>query len=123
MGHSTSNLKIEWKDRMLYEDIMVYKNKQTLAKGTDTGVREADSSFGLSGDGMSTATARLAIDRKVRKKLLEDYDLLELENKGRYYAAKAYTNDRRWLTELLIDKQTGSIQVVNRMDTRRGKGC
>ena len=100
---------------------MVDNNKQTPAKGTDTRALETDSSFGLGGDGMSAATARLAINRKVRKKLLQDYDLLELENKGRYYAAKAYTKDRRWLTELLIDKQSGSIQVVNRMDTRRGK--
>jgi hypothetical protein len=121
MGHNTSNLKIGWKDRILKEDTMGDINKQTPTKGKDTGATEADSSFGLSGDGMSTATARLAMDRKVRKKLLEDYDLLELENKGRYYAAKAYTKDRRWLTELLIDKQSGSIQVVNRMDTRSGK--
>ena len=106
---------------MLKKDTMVDNNRQTPAKGTDTGASETDSSLGLSGDGMSTATARLAIDRKVRKKLLEDYDLLELENKGRYYAAKAYIKDGRWLTELLIDKQSGSIQVVNRMDTRRGK--
>ena len=106
---------------MLKGDTVVDNNKQTPAKGTDTGASETDSSLELSGDGMSTATARLAIDRNVRKKLLKDYDLLELENKGRYYAAKAYTKDRRWLTELLIDKQSGSIQVVNRMDTRRGK--
>jgi len=99
---------------------MVDINKQIPAKGTDTGETEADSSLGLSGDGMSTATARLAIDRKVRKKLLKDYDLLELENKGRYYAAKAYTKDGRGLTELLIDKQTGSVQVVNRVDISRG---
>jgi len=104
---------------MLKGDTVVDNNKQTPAKGTGTGASETDSSLGLSGDGMSTA--RLPIDRKVRKKLLKDYDLLELENNGRYYAAKAYTKDRRWLTELLIDKQSGSIQVVNRMDTRRGK--
>ena len=67
---------------MLKKDTMVDNNRQTPAKGTDTGASETDSSLGLSGDGMSTATARLAIDRKVRKKLLKDYDLLELGTRG-----------------------------------------
>jgi hypothetical protein len=53
---------------------------------------------------------------------MEDYDLLELENKGRCYAAKALSKDGPWLNELLIDKQTGNIQVVSRRDMSRGKG-
>ena len=45
---------------------------------------------------------------------MEDYDLLELADKGRYYVAKACSKDGHWLNELLIDKQTGNIRVANR---------
>jgi hypothetical protein len=72
-------------------------------------------------EGMSTATARLVIEKKLRAKIMQDYDLLEVENKGRYYAAKAYSKDGSWLNELLIDKQSGAIQVVNRMKRRGAK--
>jgi len=65
-------------------------------------------------DGMSTGTAKLAINKKLRKLLLENYDLIELINKGRYYAAKACSKDNLWLYELLIDKQSGSIQIVSK---------
>ena len=46
---------------------------------------------------------------------------MELADKGRYYAAKAYSKDGHWLNELLIDKQTGNIQVVNRQHIRTEK--
>ncbi|MBW1980531.1 MAG: hypothetical protein JRJ12_04875 [Deltaproteobacteria bacterium] len=72
-------------------------------------------------DGMGTATARIEISRSLRKKILQEYDLVDLENKGRYYAAKAYSKDGRWFNELLIDKQTGNIQVMNRQEIRKGK--
>jgi len=74
--------------------------------------------FKSSRDGMSTATARIAIDRKLRIKIMEDYDLLELADRGRYYLTKAYSKDGQWLNELLIDKQTGNIQVANRQHIR-----
>lgn len=66
-------------------------------------------------EGMSEATARIVIEKNLRRKIMQDYDLLEVENKGRYYVAKAYSKDGNWLNELLIDKQSGAIQVVNRM--------
>jgi hypothetical protein len=43
---------------------------------------------------------------------MEQYDLMELENQGRYFKAKAYGKDGRHVYELLIDKQTGDIQVI-----------
>lgn len=66
--------------------------------------------------GMSAATAKVVIERDLRQKIMQDYDLVHLENKGRYYAAKAYSKDGRWLNELLIDKQTGGITVVSRIE-------
>ncbi|MEW6670676.1 MAG: hypothetical protein AB1427_03185 [Thermodesulfobacteriota bacterium] len=75
---------------------------------------EGEIIFGSGADGMSTGTARLAIDKKLRKQLLENYDLIELINKGRYYAAKACSKDNLWFYELLIDKQSGNIQVVSK---------
>lgn len=68
---------------------------------------------------MSTATARVAIDHDLREKIMQDFDLVELENKGRYFAAKAYSKDGRWLNELLIDKQTGNITVASRIEVNR----
>lgn len=81
---------------------------------SDTTTEKDDIIFKSSRDGMSTATARIAINRKLRNKIMKDYDLLELADKGRYYVAKAYSKNGHWLNELLIDKQTGNIQVVYR---------
>lgn len=55
---------------------------------------------------MGTFTAKLAIDRKLRKELMENYDLIEVVNKGRYYTAKAYSkSDKKALfQELTIEK-------------------
>jgi hypothetical protein len=101
---------------------MVDEDKRASGRDADNLAATDDSSFTLGGDGMSTATARIAISRKLRKRLMADYDLLELENKGRYYAAKAFSKDGPWLNELLIDKQTGSIQVVGRREMSRQEG-
>lgn len=85
--------------------------------GTEDEVELAEDLNSLRTDeeGMSPATAALVIEKKLRTKIMQDYDLLEVENKGRYYVAKAYSKDGSWLNELLIDKQSGAIQVVNRM--------
>ena len=55
---------------------------------------------------MGNFTAKLAIDRKLRKELMENYDLIEVVNKGRYYTAKAYSkSDKKALfQELTIEK-------------------
>jgi len=66
-------------------------------------------------EGMSAVTARLIIEKNLRRKIVQEYDLVDVENKGRYYSAKAYSRDGVWLNELLIDKQSGTIQVVNRI--------
>lgn len=85
----------------------------------DSEVFDDEDPFIPSKDGMSTATARVAIDHDLRKKIMQDFDLVELENKGRYYAAKAYSKDGRWLNELLIDKQTGNITVASRIEVKK----
>ena len=90
------------------------ENSKTSTRHSDSPIDKEQGIFKSGRDGMSTATARIAIGKKLRKKIMEDYDLLELADKGRYYVAKAYSKDGHWLNELLIDKQTGNIQVVNR---------
>jgi hypothetical protein len=96
------------------------KNKNSARYG-DTTTEKDNTIFNSSRDGMSTATARITIDRKLRKKILEDYDLVELADKGRYYVAKAYSKDGQWLNELLVDKQTGNIQIASRQHIRTKK--
>ena len=93
---------------------MTEQNTTTSTRHSDSPTDKEHNIFKSSRDGMSTATARIAIGKKLRKKITEDYDLLELADKGRYYVAKACSKDGHWLNELLIDKQTGNIQVVNR---------
>jgi len=93
---------------------MTEENNKNSERYSDTTTEKDNGIFTSSRDGMSTATARIAIKRKLRKKIMEDYDLLELTDKGRYYLAKACSKDGHWLNELLIEKQTGNIQIVNR---------
>ena len=93
---------------------MTEENTITFTRHNDSTTEKDNTVFTSSRDGMSTATARIAIGKKLRKKIMEDYDLLELADKGRYYVAKAYSKDGHWLNELLIDKQTANIQVANR---------
>ncbi|MCK8602861.1 hypothetical protein [Desulfoferrobacter suflitae] len=95
-------------------------NEKTKGRESDRGIFDRDDDSSIPGkDGMSAATAKAVIDRDLRQKIMQDYDLVELENKGRYYAAKAYSKDGCWLNELLIDKQTGSISVVSRIEMHR----
>jgi len=89
------------------------KNIKTADESAGSDVEE-EILFSARYDGMSTVTAKLAIDKKLRKQLLENYDLIELINKGRYYVAKALSKDSLWFYELLIDKQSGSIQIVSK---------
>jgi len=93
---------------------MTAENDKNFSRNSDTETEKDDGVFKPGREGMSTATARIAISRKLRKKITEDYDLLEVADKGRYYVAKAYSKDGHWLNELIIDKQTANIQVVNR---------
>ena len=79
---------------------------------------EGELIFGPGMDGMGTFTAKLAIDRKLRKELLENYDLIEVVNKGRYYTAKAYSKDGRRFYELLIDKQSGILQITSQKQVK-----
>lgn len=91
---------------------------QKTSEGSDVSENEGELIFGPGSDGMGTFTAKLAIDKKLRKELADNYDLVELINKGRYYTAKAFSKDGRWLNELLIDKQSGTIQVVTKKQVK-----
>lgn len=56
-------------------------------------------------DGMSTATARFIIERNVREKIDEVFDVKDLKNTGRYYIAKIVRPDGSVIEQLLVDKQ------------------
>jgi len=60
-------------------------------------------------DGMSTATARFIIDREVGQDQLENYDVKDIANKGRYYLAKIVDQDGKVTNTVLIDKLSRSI--------------
>jgi hypothetical protein len=65
-------------------------------------------------DGMSTGTARIIIEREVSRQVSEAFDISQVENKGRYYIAKIVRPDGSSIQRLLVDKQTGSVQMVGR---------
>ena len=65
-------------------------------------------------DGMSTGTARIIIEREVSQTVSEKFKLSSIENKGRYYIAKIVRTDGNPIQRLLVDKQTGNIQMIGR---------
>ena len=65
-------------------------------------------------DGMSTGTARIIIEREISHAIGEKFNIDQVKNKGRYYLAKIVRPDGRPIQRLLVDKQTGSVQMVGR---------
>lgn len=65
-------------------------------------------------DGMSTGTARMIIEQEVSRQISEEFSIRRVENKGRYYSAKIVRPDGSPIQRLLVDKQTGSLQMVGR---------
>lgn len=63
-------------------------------------------------DGMGTATARIIINRHIDDNQWEKYGLKDLKNTGRYYIAKIVEKDGTIIDEVLIDKQSGTIQSL-----------
>ena len=63
-------------------------------------------------DGMSTGTARIIVEQKVSQAVREKFNIDQVENKGRYYMAKIVRPDGSTIQRLLVDKQTGSVQMA-----------
>lgn len=63
-------------------------------------------------DGMSTGTARIIIEQEVSRVIQEKFNIDLLKNKGRYYTAKIVRSDGSTIQRLLIDKQTGGVQMI-----------
>ena len=65
-------------------------------------------------DGMSTGTARIIIEQEVSQAIKEKFNIDQIKNKGRYYMAKIVRPDGSTIQRLLVDKQTGSVQMAGR---------
>jgi hypothetical protein len=63
-------------------------------------------------DGMGTATARIIVHRNIDDDQWEKYGLKDLKNTGRYYLAKIVEKDGKVIDEILVDKQSGTIQSL-----------
>jgi hypothetical protein len=63
-------------------------------------------------DGMGTATARIIISRHLDDNQWEKFGLKDLKNTGRYYIARIVEKDGTFIDEVLIDKQSGTIQSL-----------
>jgi hypothetical protein len=89
------------------EPVMKHKNTKNSEKSVESDLRK------LGEEGMSILTAQAAINRELREKIMEKYDIIELKNLGRYFKAKACSKDGQHFYELLIDKQTNNIRIVS----------
>ena len=65
-------------------------------------------------DGMGTGTARIIIEQEVSQAIKEKFNIDQVENKGRYYMAKIVRPDGSTIQQLLVDKQTGRVQMAGR---------
>ncbi|RTZ97352.1 MAG: hypothetical protein DSY90_08155 [Deltaproteobacteria bacterium] len=65
-------------------------------------------------DGMSTGTARIIIEREISRTIEEEFNIDQVKNKGRYYLARIVRPDGISIQRLLVDKQTGNVQMVGR---------
>lgn len=63
-------------------------------------------------DGMSTGTARIVIENELGDAVAEQYNIDQIENQGRYYLAKIIRLDGSPMQRLLVDKQTGTVQLI-----------
>lgn len=76
--------------------------------------------FEPSREGMSEGTARLAIDKHLKQKLVREHDIRSVENHGHYYVANASNKEGSESYQLLINKQTGEVQIINRRRAKDG---
>ncbi|UCD80234.1 MAG: hypothetical protein JSW26_02035 [Desulfobacterales bacterium] len=60
-------------------------------------------------EGMSSATARIVIERNLPENYLDQYDIKELQNQGRYYIAKIVEPPGKVVARLLVDKLNGAV--------------
>jgi hypothetical protein len=60
-------------------------------------------------EGMSSATARIVIERNLPENLKDIYDIKDLQNQGRYYIAKIVEPPGRVVARLLVDKLNGTV--------------
>ena len=63
-------------------------------------------------DGMSTGTARIIIEQEMDQDTQEEFSIKQVENKGRYYTAKIVRPDGSVIQQLLVDKQSGTVQMI-----------
>jgi hypothetical protein len=105
------------------EQILKFIQK-AYANAKQTGASEASTSSGKNFsqnkiiqelfDGMSTGTARIIIEQEVSRAIKEKFKIDRVKNKGRYYMAKIVRPDGSTIQQLLVDKQTGSVQMTGR---------
>jgi hypothetical protein len=86
------------------------RNKTTDGPSAAAGVSD---SIDLTGsnflDGMSSATARIVIEKNLPENFRDIYDIKDLQNQGRYYIAKIVEPPGKVVARLLVDKLNGTV--------------
>jgi len=62
--------------------------------------------------GIRTVIVRIKLNRNIDDKVIKKFDLKKFKLAGRYYTAKVFGRRGQLVDEVLIDKQTGTIQSV-----------
>lgn len=60
-------------------------------------------------EGMSSATARIVIERNLPENFKDVYNIKDLQNQGRYYIAKIVEPPGKVVARLLVDKLNGTV--------------
>jgi len=60
-------------------------------------------------EGMSSATARIVIEKNLPENFKDIYDIKDLQNQGRYYIAKIVEPPGKVVARLLVDKLNGIV--------------
>jgi hypothetical protein len=87
------------------------KNKKT-AETSSTAEELSDSIDTTDLDflsGMSSATARIVIDKNLPDNYRDLYNIEELQNQGRYYIAKIVEPPGKVVARVLVDKLNGTV--------------
>ena len=91
----------------------IVNQKEKTEKSTDEEtIEDGQDPLARYFDGMGTATARIIIKRHLDDDQWEKYGLKDLKNTGRYYIARLVEKDGTVIDEVLIDKQSGTIQSL-----------
>ena len=107
---SILDLKKAIKKSLSFENSI--SEKKATTEEPSIAMDKTDSTISLDSDfldGMSSATARIVIEKSLPENYNDIYEIEELQNQGRYYIAKIIEPPGKVAARLLVDKLNGTV--------------